>query len=823
MLVFRWGPWSVAAVALAVGVVAGLLLPGPGGGGAPGGPVLLLLAAAALPPAARLALLGLHLFRGGPVRGRTAAPGAPAVPPFRADPPSSLAVLGLLWAGVALGASARERALARCAGSLETGEAVRASGRIAGWGVSRDGRGRAVTRIRLEGARLTAARGTCHAGPLLVLVDGAVEPAARGGAAGRTGSSPAGLTVAGTWWRYPGAAGRPRSPGRHGLLRAEEPPEDLAPARPVEVEPAPWGRIAGRLRRAASTRLASRLGGDVASLGSALLLADRDGLPSGLRERFADAGLAHLLAVSGLHVGVIGALVLGLVGLVLRDRRRYPASAVLTLAYVVWIGAPPSAARAGFLYAGWAFCRGRGRPTSVLELLAAAAAAAILVDPLVLLDVGFQLSFAGFFGLLVGIRLSTALRSEGPIHGVEPARGPAAVAGAAAGAFLATAPLVAAHFQRLAPVAVASGLAAAPLVGGAVPTLAATAALPEPLAVPAARAATGLLRALVWLAGRFAELPGAGRPVPPPGPAGWTAVALTTAAAVRLAAAGRWSRAVVPVSAALAVLLAWPAVAGRALGEEGRICALDVGQGDAVAVRTAAGHWILVDGGPGPPARDAGLESVVPHLRRWGVRRIEVLVLTHPHLDHVGGLGSVMDAFPVGEIWDAATAAASTAYLELLDRAAERNVPWRVVAAGDRFRLDGTSGTVLAPPRAAAWRDPNEASVVLRLSLPSGLTALLTGDAGPREERWMLERWPEEVLRARILKVAHHGSRSSTGSRWLASVDPGVALISAGRGNRYGHPHREVLLRLEARGRVEVRRTDREGTVCVGPDGAPPG
>lgn len=262
---------------------------------------------------------------------------------------------------------------------------------------------------------------------------------------------------------------------------------------------------------------------------------------------------------------------------------------------------------------------------------------------------------------------------------------------------------------------------------------------------------------------------------------------------------------------------------------------MDVGQGDAVAVRTGQGRWMLVDAGPGPPASDAGLEVVVPHLRRAGAARIEVLVLTHPHLDHVGGAASVLDAFPVREIWDAATVTASDAYRELLDEAERRGVRWRAVGAGDRFRVDDVTGLVLAPavrsgpgtvagtpggpilapPRPA--RDPNESSVVLRLAVPGGGTALLAGDAGPGEEAWMETHWIADSLRADVLKVAHHGSRSSTTASWLAAVRPGVALISAGEGNRYGHPHPAVLQRLESLGVETVYRTDRHGTVCLDP------
>lgn len=798
MLVLRWGPWLRAAAALGAGIAAGALLPGPGG--RTGLAVVLLLAAGLLPPALRVASgLGARLS-------------ADPRPRSRREYPALVALVALLWVGLALGREARGRAMEACAAALTTGEAVRVRGWVVGWGRYRSGPGRERARMRLEDAVIAGARGECPAGRLLVILSDPPARRPRGG-----------ISVAGDWWRYPGARDRPRVPGRHGLVRAtESPAPDSASSGAGTTASEREGPLLWRLRRRAAERLASRLDADVAPLGSALLLADRDGLPTDLRDRFAEAGMAHLLAVSGVHVGVLGAMVLGLLGLAVRDRRRYPLAAGLTLAYVVWIGAPPSAVRAALVYTGWTLSRFRGSPISVLELVGGAATAAMLVEPLVLLDVGFQLSFAGFVGLLVGARTVSAAQS-GPDGEAGPATGPVALVGASSGAFLATAPLVALHFSRVAPVALISGLAGAPVVGAAVPALAAATVLPEPLGSAASDVATGLLRSLDRLAGLFASVPGGHLRTAPPGPAGWSAIVLSGIGVVRYAASGRPARTALPVAGALAVFLAWPSAAGWSRDGQTRICALDVGQGDAVAIRTARGHWMLVDGGPGPPARRAGLESVVPHLRRAGARSVEVVVLTHPHLDHVGGVRAVLEAFPVREIWDAATVGESRAYLQLLEAAARRGVRWRAVGAGDRFRLDELQGRVLAPetrrrPPGSGppdRRDPNESSVVLRLRLPMGFTALLTGDAGPREEAWILDRWPAERLRSRLLKVAHHGSRSSTGRRWLAAVRPDVAVISVGEGNRYGHPHPSVLARLREVGVTSIRRTDRLGTVCV--------
>jgi competence protein ComEC len=265
-------------------------------------------------------------------------------------------------------------------------------------------------------------------------------------------------------------------------------------------------------------------------------------------------------------------------------------------------------------------------------------------------------------------------------------------------------------------------------------------------------------------------------------------------------------------------VLAWPLLLAWHGGRTAELLVIDVGQGDAIAVRSPAGRWVLVDAGP--PARDAvadaGAHPVVRALRARGVRRLEALVLTHPDLDHIGGAAAILSALDVRAVYDPARPAPKDDFVAVLDAAAERGVPWMAARAGGRIDLDGVVLEILHPadslPRDV---ETNATSVVLRLSF-GAFDALLTGDAYTDVERALADGLgPIEVL-----KVGHHGSDTSTDSLLLARIRPEVALISVGRSNRYGHPSQRVVSRLERSG-AQVRRTDLEGTIAVvaGPDG----
>jgi competence protein ComEC len=275
----------------------------------------------------------------------------------------------------------------------------------------------------------------------------------------------------------------------------------------------------------------------------------------------------------------------------------------------------------------------------------------------------------------------------------------------------------------------------------------------------------------------------------------------------------RTRRGVAAVGAAAAITV-WPALLALQARGTLEVLVVDVGQGDAIALRTPRGRWVLVDAGP-PRQGDPGGTPVVRELRRRGVDRLELLVLTHPDLDHVGGAEAVLASFEVGAVLEPARPTGKDAYVSLLEAAAAGGIPWKRAEAGQRFALDGVTVEVLSPPDPDApmaddATESNAVSVVLAVRYGS-LDVLLLGDAPKSVERAVM---PTVGSTLEILKVGHHGSTTSTDTLLLARTHPRLALVSVGKGNRFGHPAPPVLAALE-RFEVEVHRTDLEGTLRV--------
>lgn len=243
---------------------------------------------------------------------------------------------------------------------------------------------------------------------------------------------------------------------------------------------------------------------------------------------------------------------------------------------------------------------------------------------------------------------------------------------------------------------------------------------------------------------------------------------------------------------------------------------LDVGQGDAIYLRTPEGKVALIDAGDDP-------DQVADFLAAKGVERVDLLALSHPHADHIGGALALLDRFEVGTLCLTGVVHTSQVYEDLLERAvdlAEAGALDQVMArAGDLIQLDpALSLTVLHPAEPPEADDLNDTSLVLRL-VHGEFAALFPGDLELAGEAAVLGRVTSSAeLGADVLKVAHHGSASSTGAAFLAAVDPALAVISVGADNRYGHPSQEVIDRLTLAG-VEVHLTMDQGTIIIYSDG----
>ena len=557
-----------------------------------------------------------------------------------------------------------------------------------------------------------------------------------------------------------------------------------------------------------------RVFGTDAPIVRALVIADMSAVPVEQRERFARAGLVHMLSVSGLHVAII-ALALALLASTMRipvTAARVATLGLLTL-YVVGIGAPPPAVRAAVMLGLLVVSRVAQRPTSPWAVLAVGAVVP-LVQPATVLDLGWQLSVAGTAALVAGGLLAPRLMPRG-------SRGyrRSLVRGATVSvvATVVTAPLVAWSFGRIALLGPVTNLVADPIMGMLQPVLFLALCIPvtavERIAADAAHA---LLSAFDMVATQAAAVPG-GAPIVLP-----TALAACAGgvAAIAVLVACCSERPVRPSLVALlaGALLAWePFVAAAAPRRDTELHLLDVGQGDAIALRTRANRWIVIDAGRTWATGDAGRSVVVPYIAHRG-GSVALFVLSHPHADHVGGAASVFAVLRPARFLDPGYVGATPAYLAALDEARLREIPWQRVRPGDSLQVDEVMLTALAPDSAwaAGLRDANLASTIL-LARIGTVRVLLTGDAEAEEEAWLLAQG-RDAITADVLKVAHHGSGTSTTPAFLAAVHPRLALVSVGAHNSYGHPDPAVVRSLAATGAI-IARTDRLGTVIVRTDG----
>ena len=243
---------------------------------------------------------------------------------------------------------------------------------------------------------------------------------------------------------------------------------------------------------------------------------------------------------------------------------------------------------------------------------------------------------------------------------------------------------------------------------------------------------------------------------------------------------------------------------------------LDIGQGDSILIRSPNGMTMLIDGGN---SDNDATQVILPKLREWGADRLDVMVATHPDADHIGGLPEVLENFPVETVALTGQVHSTQIYERLLTDIRDLNVNAIQTRTGTIIPFDSAVRVEVLGPDDEFVQDDNDtnnASIVIRLTYGS-VSFTLTGDAEVPEEEAILASGAD--LRSAILKVGHHGSRSSTSEPFLAAVDPQIGVISVGEGNQYGHPHQDALDRLDQAG-VQIYRTDQGGTITITTDGS---
>jgi len=549
----------------------------------------------------------------------------------------------------------------------------------------------------------------------------------------------------------------------------------------------------------------------------ALLLGEGNAVDADLNDAIRASGVSHILAVSGMHVTVLaGAFVMAFQALWLRSRlalwfeaRRAGAALGVFLSPLVaaFAGGAPSAWRAAFMSTLSYGLVALGRRPDVLAVCGASALLGMWSDAHDALHPGFVLSVLATSALL------TLSKGEG---------GTLQTLRESTRTWLATAPFLSVAFGTVQVVSIAANVLLAPVGTMLIPLVAAMAAsalwLPS-LGGVAASAFETASGAFV-VASKLASDLDPRWIVPSPTPV--QAILLCAAAGLWLMATSLKTRLI--GSAALMLGLGAEELRLRhPLGaHEARVTFLDVGQGDCTLVETGTGRHALVDaggainGGPDPGAR-----SVLPLLRALRISRLEVVVLSHPHPDHYGGLEAVLSAVEVGELWDTGQACVESAQgfaCKLLEGARRRGV--RVLGprelCGRPRALGPLQLRVVAPcPVFDEGFGENDNSFVLRVEHQKR-SILLTGDVEHAAEAELVQEGAP--LKADVLKVAHHGSRTSSTLPFLDAVQPWLAVISSGRGNRFGHPHAEVVDRLKSKARY-VLGVDRVGGVRIRSDG----
>lgn len=602
-----------------------------------------------------------------------------------------------------------------------------------------------------------------------------------------------------------------------GAWRLRVPSERLVRVEGREGPTRRWARwlrrrVEAAVDRAAATRPVA------AALARSLLLGRSDRLPDDLHRVLGRAGAAHVLALSGLHVGFL--LAAGyMAGAWLPRGPRWVLALAVGGLYLALAGPRPALVRATVMATAVGASVLARRIPSPGNALALAALGVLIADPRAIAGLGFRLTVSATAGLLLltgplAERWGAGLRGR---YVPTPLR---LALAASVAAQLATQPWIGPVLAGWSPAAPVVNLVAVPWAAGALglswawlgsellgsavgfsgwgsPWLASLDTWLRPLA-----AADGLAAGPWWFV-----------PVSPAwGHLGWL---LASAAAGGLLLRGtrrRWA------VAALVVGLS----AGWSWYDGGRrpaeLVALDVGQGDALLLRRGR-HAVLVDGGglTGGLHRAGGV--LVPALARLGVRRLDAVVLTHPDGDHCSGLPGLVDWLPVKEVWVGPGWDGHPCADRLLTTPGARI---RRPVAGHGAIFGELRLEVLYPrPREPLVTEANDRSLVLRAGFGDGRRVLLTGDIGRLVEERLVARHGSG-LRADLLKVAHHGSRHSSGRRFLAAVGAPVAVVSAGRDNVYGHPHPDALERLRTSG-ARVAGTHRRGQVRVrwAPDGAP--
>lgn len=564
--------------------------------------------------------------------------------------------------------------------------------------------------------------------------------------------------------------------------------------------------------------------GPTQPLARALLLGDKKALTPEVRAQFSRSGLSHIMAVSGLHVGFIVAPFWIVIPFFWRFKwGKITGLVILVLILFVYAGLTgfsASVIRASLMALLLAYAKLWHRASESLNLMGVAALILLLFDPLQLYEVGFQLSFAAVAVILL---LWPVLQNTMPLWVRYRWYGqPLTIMAISALVQVGLYPILVYYFGEFSLIGPLVNAAVIPFLGLAVPV--AVAALGVAVVSPAIGAfintpVVWFIEVLKILTETASSLPGS-----------WIQVQVETAwvfiiwmlAIGFLASLYTWQlrwKWLIGLLTALTVYSGFSLIQ-QVSDKPMRVVYFDVGQGDAALVETPGGAHFLIDTGVWRPRYSSGTSTIVPHLQAEGITRLDAIFLSHPHADHIGGIEAIMDHVSVDTIYNAGTVYDSELYWRYRQKARERNIPLIPVTAGDHFRFDEVLVHVYAPEpnllKGNVNVNANEASVIMEI-IHGNNEFLFIGDAEKQQEKRLVQNY-KSLLDTDVLKVGHHGSKTSSSSKLISVSSPEWSVISVGWNNRYGHPNAEAVRRIRAAADSTLF-TSLEGAIILESDG----